>query len=215
VGEVGEVIEASDAFEQTISILEVSPGHGSASVPSQGTWSEAAYVELTNRTNRLIEFSDGVIEALPMPTQRHQMVLLTLYRVLFAFVTEHAPGGVVLLAPLRVRLWEGKIREPDLMVMLAEHADRRGEAFWEGADLVMEVVSPDDPRRDLVQKREEYARGGIPEYWIVNPQTETITVLWLEDGHYQEPGTFPRGAVARSVLLAGLEVEVNSVFAQV
>jgi hypothetical protein len=70
---------------------------------------------------------------------------------------------------------------------------RRQNAYWTGADLVIEVVSPDDPQRDLVTKRSEYAQAGIPEYWIVDPQTETITVLRLEDARYVEHGVFRPG----------------------
>ena len=62
--------------------------------------------------------------------------------------------------------------------MLVSAADpRRGNRFWLGADLALEVVSADKPERDLVEKRGDYAEGRVPEYWIVNPQTETITVL--------------------------------------
>ena len=56
---------------------------------------------------------------------------------------------------------------------------RRGNDFWTGADLVVEVVSPDDPSRDTQDKRLDYAEAGIPEYWIVNPLDETVTVLVL------------------------------------
>jgi Uma2 family endonuclease len=120
--------------------------------------------------------------------------------------------GTVLCAPLRVRLWEGKFREPDLVVMLAEHRDREHETYFDGADLVIEVVSDDAPERDLVTKRNEYAQAGIPEYWIVEPQTETITLLRLEGAQYVEEGRFGRGDLVRSVLLAGFSIETTAVF---
>jgi len=82
----------------------------------------------------------------------------------------------------------------------------------EGADLVLEVVSPDKPERDLVEKRSDYAEAGVPEYWIANPQTEMITVLWLEDDAYVEHGSFGRGSTATSALLPGFEVAVDAVF---
>ncbi|MFO0956477.1 MAG: Uma2 family endonuclease [Isosphaeraceae bacterium] len=68
-----------------------------------------------------------------------------------------------------VRLGPDKIREPDIVFLLAEHADRIGKQVLEGADLVMEVVS-EDRRRDLVEKRADYAEAGIPEYWIIDPE---------------------------------------------
>jgi Uma2 family endonuclease len=122
----------------------------------------------------------------------------------------------VLFAPLRVRLWRGKFREPDVVFMLREHAGRIGEKFWDRADLVMEVVSEDeeDRRRDLDTKRREYARAGIPEYWIVDPQEEQITVLRLAGKRYVLHGAFPRGAAATSHLLPGFTVDVNQALSQ-
>ena len=71
---------------------------------------------------------------------------------------------------------------------------RNQDRFWLGADVVVEVVSPDDPGRDLVVKRADYAEAAIPEYWIVDPRVETVTVLTLAGGAYVEHGVFsPRG----------------------
>ena len=106
----------------------------------------------------------------------------------------------------------GKYREPDLVFMLREHADRMGEQFWDGADLVMEVVSPDGRKRDLEVKRREYAQAGISEYWIVDPQASSITVLKLDNANYVEHGVFRLGQTASSVLLAGFTADVSAVF---
>ena len=179
--------------------------------PRQGTWSEEEYLALP--TNRLVEFSDGHIEVLPMPTQSHQLIVAFLYRKLLMFLERHLPGAVVLFAPLPVLLWPGKYREPDLAVMLAEHADRRHEKYWEPPDLVIEVVSPENRQHDLEVKRQEYARAGIPEYWIVDPQTQRITVLTLKEDKYTVYGQFGPGTVARSHVLPGFEVAVDEVWA--
>jgi Uma2 family endonuclease len=181
-----------------------------ALLPDQGEWSEEDYLWLTNHTNRLIEFSNGRIEVLPMPTEKHQAILSYLFLAFHAFV--HPIGGKVFFAALRLRLRTGKFREPDLLLLRSADDPRRGNAYWEGADLVVEVVSPDDPNRDLVKKRREYAQAGIPEYWIVNPQTETIAVLRLEGAKYREHGLFGRGTTATSALLAGFEVGTDAVF---
>ncbi len=176
--------------------------------PSQGAWSEEDYLWLTDHTRYLVEFTAGRVEVLPMPTEEHQRIVLALYRALYAYLAARGTG-IVLVAPLRVRLRAGRYREPDLLVLLSADDARRGNRFWTGADLVVEVVSPDDPRRDLVRKRREYARTGIAEYWIVNPITEQIHVLRLQGKAYVTHGTFARGAMATSALLTDYTVEVS------
>jgi Uma2 family endonuclease len=181
--------------------------------PNQGTWTVDEYLALN--TNHLVEFSDGVIEILPMPTEQHQLIVAFLYAMLRAFVVPRTLG-TVLFAPFRIKLWEQKFREPDVVFMSVEHAPRRGNQFWSGADLVMEVVSADEPERDLVIKRHEYAQAGIAEYWIVDPRDQTITVLMLEAAarQYAIAGQYTRGATARSAALDGFTVDVSAAFSQ-
>ncbi len=176
----------------------------------QGLWTEELYLQVTDQTNQLIEFTDGCIEVLPMPTSKHQTILAFLYELFVA--TLRPMGGKVLFAALRLRIRADKYREPDLLLLLDKNDPRNQNASWQGADLVLEIVSPDDPERDTVIKRADYAEAGIPEYWIVNPIDETITVLTLVDAAYAEHGVFARGSVAGSLLLSGFSVSVDAVF---
>ena len=180
--------------------------------PAQGHWSEEEYLALD--TNHLIEFSLGRLEILPMPTQSHQLRVIALFELLRNFVRKEELG-TVLLAPMRVQLWPGKFREPNILFMSTQNDDRRSDRFWEGADLVMEVVSPDDPERDKVTKRREYAQAEIPEYWIVDPADASITVLTLQGQEYALHGEFVSGETATSVLLNRFTVEVAVVFSEV
>lgn len=177
--------------------------------PLQGHWTEAQYLLLTDQTNRLLEYTDGYIEVLPMPTDHHQAMLEWLFLALRAFIERL--GGKVRFAPLRVLVREGQYREPDILLVRDARDPRRQNRFWLGADLVVEVVSEDDPERDTKLKRADYASAGIPEYWIVNPLDQTITVLVLEGAAYTEHGVFGRGARAESKLLAGFSVDVDEV----
>ncbi len=179
-------------------------------LPAQGLWTEEQYLVLTDSTNQLVEFTDGYLEPLPMPTDRDQAILQFLFLLFLAAV--RPVGGKVRLAPLRMRIRPGKFREPDLLLLLSATDSRRGDRFWTGADLALEIVSPDKPERDLVQKRAEYAETRVLEYWIVNPQTETITVLRLENAGYVQAGHYRRGESAASEHLRGLTVDVTAVF---
>ncbi len=179
--------------------------------PEQGNWSVEEYLTLPG--NRLVEYAEGRLEVLPMPTTLHQWIVGYLYRALEAFGRPNV--GLALPAPLRVQLGPGRFREPDVVFMLTKHRSRVGQEFWEGADLVMEVVSdaPADRRRDLVTKRREYAQAGIPEYWIVDPKAKQITVLRLKGTRYVVHGTFKAGRQARSHLLPGFGVDVAAALA--
>lgn len=173
--------------------------------PPQGMWTEEEYLDLD--TNHLVEFTNGYLEVLPMPTTSHQEIALWLYRMLLAFVQPRRLGRV-LAAPIRVRLGPNAYREPDVVFMSAKNASRVGEDYWEAADLVMEVVSEKGRLRDIQQKRREYAAAGIPEYWIVDPKAGRITVLRLAGKRYMVHGEFDRGEAATSALLGGFSVDV-------
>jgi Uma2 family endonuclease len=177
--------------------------------PLQGLWTEAQYLRLTDQTNRCIEFTEGSIEVLPLPMRQHQAVSRCLFLALLAFVQRL--GGTVFYAPLRVRVAPGCFREPDLVLLLDVNDSRNQNAFWLGADLVVEIVSPHHVERNTVTKRADYAAAGIPEYWIINPAEETITVLKLEGTAYIAHGVFHRGNTTTSALLQGFAVSVDAV----
>lgn len=179
-------------------------------LPRQGEWSEEEYLVLTDHRSRLIEFTDGFLEVLPMPTDEHQSVLKCLF--LAFFLHFERAGGTVQFAPLRLRIRPGKFREPDLLVLLSATDPRRQSRFWEGADLALEVVSEDKAHRDLVDKRGDYAEAGVREFWIVNPQTETIMVLRLSKNAYEEAGVYRRGQLATSALWPEFSIAIDRVF---
>ena len=100
--------------------------------PPQGQWNEEDYLNLPG--NRLVELDQGRIEVLETPSELHQSLVMFLYEVLVTYVRDHQLGKV-LVAPLPVKLWDGKMREPDVMFMHREHYDQRHENYWTGAEL--------------------------------------------------------------------------------
>lgn len=178
-------------------------------LPSQGQWSEADFLKF--HTNRMAELVDGRLEILPMPTLKHQRIL----RWLLGMFEAAAPAGsVTLFAPLPTRLFPGTIREPDLLYIAPENAPGPDVDYPTHIDLALEIVSPGSEARtrDYEHKRRDYARAGITEYWIVDPQEDQVTVLVLQDNHYVEHGVFQMDDVATSVLLSGLRIDVRQMF---
>src|SRR5437773_8979504 len=140
--------------------------------PRRGEWTEADYLALPE-TNRIVELSEGRLVVPEMPTDPHQFVVGELFAAMRSFVRDHALGHLR-VAPLPVRLWPGKFREPDIVFLSREHGDRRGEQFWGVPDLVVEVISPrtehssGTERTDRREQFDEYALAGVLEYWLVD-----------------------------------------------
>lgn len=176
--------------------------------PLQGFWSLDHYLTLDAGTNHLIEFSDGVVEILPMPSIQHQRIVRALFHWLYLFVQQHNLGEVF-FAPTKVELWENKIREPDVFFVSNANLPHRTEQWFQQIDLAIEVISPDDPNRDLETKRREYAQAKVSEYWVVDPRSDTVTVLTLTGDDYATHGVFSKGDWVSSVLLPTFSLELT------
>ncbi len=177
--------------------------------PLQGQWTEEDYFALPE-TNRYAELSEGRLVVPPHPPHSHQQALKNLFVRLHTFVEAH-DLGMVQVAPLPVRLWPGKIREPDILFVAREHADRIGEQVYGVPDLVVEVISPGTRRTDRMEKFVEYARAGVAEYWMVDPEEPSIEVYHLREEAYSLLGKFGPGQTASSAILSGFQVPVDEV----
>jgi Uma2 family endonuclease len=176
--------------------------------PEQGEWSEEEYLDLTDHSRRRIEFTDGRLEFLPMPTWIHEALVRFLFLELYTFVNQKQLGDVYFNG-IRVRIGPRKCRLPDIIFLHRDHFHARHNRVWDGADLVIEVVSsdPKDRQRDYEQKLVDYAEAKVREYWIVDPDRQRVVVHRLDNDRYVVHGEFGRGQQATSVLLPGFAVD--------
>jgi Uma2 family endonuclease len=179
--------------------------------PRQGEWTVDRYLEL--HTNRLVEYVEGTLEFLEMPTLKHQAIVAYLYSRLSAAATARRVGKIY-FAPLRIWVAPDRIREPDVVFLKTERLPADRTRPPQGADLVIEVISPgpESRERDEVEKREDYAKAAIEEYWIVDPENNRISVLGLSGGEYAVIGEYGLGQVAVSRLLPDFTVPVTEAF---
>ncbi len=208
----GAIAESSDLLDRTPPSQRGEPVWEVAYFyPRQGDWSEADYLGF-EATNFPVELVDGCLEFLPMPTPLHQRLSRYLARRL-EDVVEAQSLGEVLSAPCPIRLWTGRMREPDVFFVRKE---RKVEADKppNGADLVIEITSPGpaNRERDLIAKRDDYAQAGIAEYWIVDLNEETVIVLSLDGQSYRTHGEFKSGMIATSPLLPKFQIDVTELF---
>jgi len=157
------------------------------------------------------ELFDGEAHMSPSPSARHQRVLANL---LVAFRAAIRDGSEVFIAPLDVVLSPTTALQPDLVLILAGNAQIVRDVIRGVPDLVLEVLSPSTAEMDRGLKLETYARHGVGEYWIVDPEREEIEVHRLdrEAGAYRLVEAFRRGGRVASPLLTALAVDVAEIF---
>jgi len=132
----------------------------------------------------LAEWVDGEVVMYSPANNRHQDIAGFLESVLRSFV-EVRQLGIVRSAPFQMRLADSG-RESDLLFVATNHLDRLKETYLDGpADLVVEIVSPESAGRDRGDKFYEYARGGVSEYWLLDPEMEWAEFYQLEKGRYR------------------------------
>jgi len=175
--------------------------------PLQGEWTESDYFNLPD-TNHLIELSGGRIIIKDMPTDEHQKAVLRLTRAIDTFIEEHQLGEMR-FSPMPVRLWQNKIREPDIIFMSNAHRDRINSKAWGVPDLAVEVISPSNKNDDRIEKFAEYAKAGITEYWIVDPINLTIEIYLLKKDKYSLKEKKQSGEIVSSSVLNGFEFAVD------
>lgn len=153
----------------------------------------------------------GELIVTPSPMPRHQVVLKNLiYRLESHIDAEEL--GMLLPAATDIRLASGTVLIPDLCFILKHRLEIMGPKAVVGPpDLVVEILSPGTRRRDLTVKRALYAEFGVPEYWVVDPEARTVTVLSLAGDRYESIPVGEDGMV-RSQVLPGLTLGLPAVF---
>ncbi len=181
--------------------------------PKQGEWTYSAYAALDDRQR--YEIVNGVLVMPPSPTWSHQEVVLEIASYLRTYIHSAGLGGVF-VAPIDVELEPKNVYQPDVVVLLKANRERLRDGHIVGApDLVVEVASESTRLFDRLIKYEVYARTGIPEYWLVNPEAGIVEVLVLEDGKYQSIGVFRGQDMLPSRVLPELPVHVEQFFVSV
>ena len=147
------------------------------------------------------ELVDDLLLVSAAPSERHQVLAGNLFLLLSLAAP---PTMRVLTAPVDVRLTPTRQLQPDLLVRSGRHL---GRPRTDVPLLVVEVLSPSTRRHDLALKRQAYAEGGVPSYWICDPDEPSVTVLELREGVYVEAGR----AVGEQVLTAAAPYAVELV----
>lgn len=163
-------------------------------------------------SNDRFELIEGELFVTPSPTTIHQRVIRRLHHLLKEAIID-AGVGEFFSAPYDVKLADGSIVQPDLVAVLTERFSLIAADGIEGVpDFIVEVVSPSSKTYDRVRKRDLYARHGVSEYWLVDPDARGVTIFSdPQQGRYRSERAIRDTAV--SGLIPGLSVDLMALFA--
>ena len=156
------------------------------------------------------EWVDGVVVLMSPNCLTHQDLAGFLYSLLSAFIRAHQLGRVW-FAPVLMRLPSRPSgREPDLVFVSNEHADRLRETYIDGpADLAVEILSPESDARDRGEKFVEYEAAGIPEYWLIDPPRQRAWFYQLGQDDSYLAGPIDPDGFYHSAVLPGFRLRVD------
>jgi Uma2 family endonuclease len=162
------------------------------------------------------EILDGAHFVLETPYLRHQRVSGRLMMRIYG-LQESSGLGETLIGPFNVVLSEHDVALPDILFVSEGRKGIVTEENIQGApDLMIEIVSPDTRTRDFGLKRDRYERFGVEEYWVADPDGDTVSVFRREGNRFADPLVLSASADDRltTPLLPGLEIRLGDVFAR-
>ena len=159
------------------------------------------------------ELIDGELIMTAAPNEPHQEISMFLG---WQFIPAVRRGlGRVYAAPFDVVLSDHDVVQPDLLFVLKENEHIITRANVQGApDLVVEILSPSTSRRDWNEKRDLYAKYGVGELWIADPDERVFWVMALRDGEYEVVGKYGDTQTFSSPTLAGVAIDLREVFGE-
>ena len=171
-------------------------------------WTYDEMVAELAETNLPVELWNGEIIMSPAPHPDHQEIVLNFAARLKEFVTQGKLGKVY-VSPVDVVLTPHRTVQPDVLFVSTARLGIITSRINGVPDLAMEVISEGSWQRDRIQKKALYEQFGLPEYWIVDPDSRSIEVFALVSGGYQLHGKGSGAETVGSKLLAGFEVCFN------
>ena len=163
-----------------------------------------------------VEYLNGDIVMTPARSPHHQIIAANLMLLLGNYVKEKGLG-LVLTAPLDVVLdREAQIAQPDLIFISKPRVGKLvARATITGApDMLIEILSPSTTRADRKVKLPLYARYGVAEYWIVDPEDRSLEIYALDGESYRVAGICLPGETVKYGRFADAQVPVDGVFAE-
>ncbi|MFO8059601.1 MAG: Uma2 family endonuclease [Bacillota bacterium] len=181
----------------------------------QGGYTYEDYLQLAEEPGYRFEILEGHLVREPAPSLQHQRVSRRLGRKLMDFFASFDPEGEFFFAPVDVTLTPDNVVQPDLLFVSGARREIMREECIDGpCDLVVEIMSPSNRRKDRLQKMTIYRRAGIPHYWLADPEDSTLEAYTLRDGDYALVVAAGPGDSFTHPEFPGLSLDLDEIFSR-
>jgi Uma2 family endonuclease len=182
-----------------------------ASLPNPQTVTYEEWLRMPEVTDFIEEVVDGEILIMPPNKWQHALIARNICKALDAqldareaLVLDTVFGLVIRKAPLTSRV-------PDVAVFLKSTIVEQDGYIHSAPQLVVEVLSPGNTRRERERKLADYASLGVPEMWVVSPEARTVEVLYLESGFLRSAQALTQG-VLEPKHFPGVQIQIAGIW---
>lgn len=155
-----------------------------------------------------VEIIDGKFHTMSTPNRMHQFLSMNISARIFNHIEKNKRKCHIYTAPLGVRLFADDMTwvEPDILVVCQRKEILTDQGCDGAPDMIVEIVSPNNAFHDYVTKLMKYQQAGVREYWIVDPRTERVSVIYFEDT--EKNAEYKYDDIIQSNVLEGFEIRI-------
>ncbi len=173
-------------------------------------WTYGDYLSFSG--DKRYEIINGERYMVPSPITYHQRILLRLGRIISEFV-EREMTGEIFISPCDVVLSDENIVQPDILYISKNREKIITKKNIKGApDLLIEILSRGTRKRDKIEKKKLYAKSGVTEYWVVDPDSKTLEVMISGKRGYTTVGVYGSRENLTSPMFKNLLINLEKVF---
>jgi Uma2 family endonuclease len=155
---------------------------------------------------------EGELIMTPAPNPKHQLISGNLFKSIAMYVDEKRLG-VLFYSPIDIYLSEDNAFQPDIVFISSERRHIiKDDGIHEAPELVIEILSPSTAYYDIKKKFMVYEKSGVREYWIVDPEMNTVEIYFNENGHFSLKAKLENKGEIESFILKGLRLTLEEIF---
>jgi Uma2 family endonuclease len=183
-----------------------------ASLPSSKTVTYEEWLRMPEVTDEIEEVVNGEIRLMPAPKWNHSQIVSRIYDQIRPQIDSRVVTVTVAQFGLIIRREPLTERVPDLAVFEASTIVEQDGYIHSAPQLVVEVLSPSNTRREREEKLGDYAALGVPEVWVVSPEARTVEILYLESGYLRGSAPILAEGLLKPRSFPSVQVDITGIW---